>query len=113
MRWRIPLDWAPDGVRLEVAWILNQDPRESGFPDFDRICAGAVEVYTDPPERRVPLLLTCGAIEENLANNQLMAPKRAAAAYPSTFATVPDAHTTIGWRDAWAPHLDRLVDGVT
>ena len=23
---RIPQDWAPDGVRLEVDWILNQDP---------------------------------------------------------------------------------------
>ena len=89
------------------------DPQESGFGYFDRICAAAVEVYTDPPERRVPLLLTCGAIEENLANNQLMAEKLAAAAYPTRFVVVPDAHTTIGWRDAWAPHLDRLVDAVS
>ena len=70
-------------------------------------------MYADPPERRVPLLLTCGAIEENLANNQLMAEKLVAAAYPTTFVVVPDAHNTIGWRDAWAPHLDRLVDAVT
>ena len=42
-----------------------------------------------------------------------MAEKLAAAAYPTTFVVVPDAHTTIGWRDAWAPHLDRLVDAVT
>ena len=51
------------------------DPQESGFGYFDRICAATVEVYADPPERRVPLLLTCGAIEENLSNNQLMAEK--------------------------------------
>ena len=58
----------------------------------------------------VPLLLTCGAIEEILAN-QLMAEKFAAG-YPTRL-VVPDAHTTIGWRDAWAPHLDRLVDAVS
>ena len=42
-----------------------------------------------------------------------MAEKLAAAAYPTTFVTVPDAHNTIGWRDAWAPHLDRLLDAVS
>ncbi len=26
VRWRIPRDWAPDGVRLDVDWIRNADP---------------------------------------------------------------------------------------
>ncbi len=102
---------AVDALALQSGSFL--DPQESGFPYFDRICAAAVEVDTDPPERRVPLLLTCGAIEENLANNQLMAEKLVPAVYPTTFVAVPHADNTIGWRDAWAPHLDRLVDAVT
>lgn len=106
---------AVDALALQSGSFFTPvlDPQESGFGYFDRICASAVEVYADPPERRVPLLLTCGAIEENLANNQLMAEKLATAGYPTTFVVVPDAHTTIGWRDAWAPHLDHLVDAVT
>jgi hypothetical protein len=29
-----------------------------------------------------------------------------------TLRIVPDAHTMIGWRDAWFPALDELVESV-
>ena len=34
VRWRIPRDWAPDGVRLEVDWILNADPEFGADGDW-------------------------------------------------------------------------------
>jgi enterochelin esterase-like enzyme len=106
---------AVDALALQSGSFFTPvlDPQESGFRYFDRIYAAVLDVTARPPERRVPLLLTCGAIEENLANNQLMAEELTAAGDPTTFVTVPDAHNTIGWRDAWAPHLDRLVDAVS
>ena len=43
-------------------------------------CPGAL------PDRRVPTILTCGAIEENLANNRLMEQSLRARGYPAELA---------------------------
>jgi enterochelin esterase family protein len=59
--------------------------------------------------RPVPVLMTCGAIEENLANNKLMASALRRQGHAVTMRIVPDAHTMIGWRDAWSPELDDLI----
>jgi enterochelin esterase family protein len=56
--------------------------------------------------------VTCGAIEENLANNLRMAEALRGQGYPVDLRILPDAHTMIGWRDAWTPGLSRLLDDV-
>ncbi len=94
------------------------DPQESGYRHFDRVCAAVRRIGAGPdrsvdaPPRTVPTLLTCGAIEENRFNNEAMAQALRSQGYPVTFRLVPDAHTMIGWRDAWFPALDELVNRV-
>jgi enterochelin esterase family protein len=94
------------------------DPQESGYSHFDRVCAAVRQVAAGPdlsidaPPRTVPTLITCGAIEENLFNNEAMADALRTQQYPLTFRLVPDAHTMIGWRDAWYPALNELVAGL-
>jgi len=94
------------------------DPQESGYGRFDRVCAavrqiaGGPDRSIDAPPRAVPTLITCGAIEENRFNNEAMVAALHAQGYPVTFRLVPDAHTMIGWRDAWYPALDELVAGL-
>lgn len=94
------------------------DPQESGYSHFDRVCAAVRQACAGPDRsidatpRTVPALITCGAIEENRFNNEAMADALRAQGYPVTFRLVPDAHTMIGWRDAWYPALDELVSGL-
>ena len=59
--------------------------------------------------RAVPVVLTCGAIEENISNNRLMAQALQAQGYDATLNEVPDVHNFTAWRDAFDPHLTRLL----
>jgi enterochelin esterase-like enzyme len=60
----------------------------------------------------VPTALTCGVVEENLANNRDMASVLAAQGYPVSFTEVPDGHNWTGWRDALDPPLTDLLNRV-
>jgi len=88
------------------------DRQESGFQRYLRIVrfTGRVRRRADGPA--VPVVLTCGAVEENLANNRDMAATLARQGYPAEFAEVPDAHNWIAWRDAFDPHLTGLLQRV-
>jgi len=70
-------------------------------------------VSTMPPSRAatrpVPAVLTCGASEENLPNNQLMAQALAAAGYPAELHEVRGGHDWPTWRDSLDPHLTGLL----
>ena len=57
----------------------------------------------------VPVSMTCGAEEENVYNNRLMASALAAQGYDAHLAEVPDLHNYTGWRDAFDPYLTRLL----
>jgi enterochelin esterase-like enzyme len=61
------------------------------------------------PARTVPVVLTCGVVEENLENNRLMTQALRARGYPAALHEVPDAHNYTAWRDALDPHLTRLL----
>jgi enterochelin esterase family protein len=63
-------------------------------------------------DRPVPITLTCGAIEENVDNNRLMAQALRAGGYPVAWHEVPDMHNYTAWRDAFDPHLTRLLGQV-
>ncbi len=91
------------------------DSQESNFAHFEQICAAVGLIGSEPDRtavtapRPVPVMMTCGAIEENLNNNKQMAAVLQRRRHPVTLRVVPDAHTMIGWRDAWFPELDDLV----
>ncbi len=85
------------------------DGQESGYEAFDGICSAVREIQTRPTDEVVPLYVSCGAVEENLANNELMAEALGEQGYPIDWLLSPDAHTLIGWRDAWSPGLENLI----
>jgi enterochelin esterase family protein len=53
--------------------------------------------------------MTCGADEENLHNNRLMAAALSAQGYPVDLATGPGEHDWNAWRGAFDPQLTRLL----
>jgi enterochelin esterase family protein len=57
----------------------------------------------------LPVAMTCGAEEENIHNNRLMASALTAQGYSAELNEVPDLHNYTSWRDAFDPHLTRLL----
>jgi enterochelin esterase family protein len=86
------------------------DPPERGFARFTRISrfvAGAL--HGTPATEPVPVTLTCGAVEENLANNQQLAGALMAQGYDSRLVVHADAHNYVSWRDTFDPALVDLL----
>ncbi|MEU8613733.1 enterochelin esterase, partial [Actinoplanes sp. NPDC048791] len=89
------------------------DRQESGFRRYLRIVRFTGRVLRAPSfAGPVPTVITCGAVEENLANNRDMAAALGRQDYPVSFTEVPDAHNWTGWRDALDPHLTTLLQTV-
>jgi enterochelin esterase family protein len=88
------------------------DAQEAGFVRYRRIVRFVRATLREPPRRTVPVALTCGALEENADDNRVMASALAAQGYPVTFHEVRDLHNFTAWRDAWDPHLTRLLGEV-
>jgi enterochelin esterase-like enzyme len=86
------------------------DPQEAGFVRFRRIArfVGRVLRTQDWPHP-VPIAMTCGRVEENLANNRATFESLRAQGYDSTLHEVPDAHNWIAWRDGFDPYLVGLL----
>ncbi|MEU4420504.1 alpha/beta hydrolase-fold protein [Actinoplanes sp. NPDC024001] len=87
----------------------RHDSQESGFEHWRRIVRFTARTLRARRGPAVPAAMTCGAAEENLANNRDMVDALAKQGYPITHAENPDAHTWVGWRDALDPHLTSLL----
>jgi len=61
------------------------------------------------PGRPVPVVLTCGAIEENERNNRLTTGVLREHGYDATLHEVADVHNYTAWRDSFDPHLTRML----
>jgi enterochelin esterase family protein len=94
-------------------FVPRFDRQESRFPRYGRIVRFVRRVLRAGtfPER-LPVAMTCGAEEENVFNNRLMASALAAQGYAAHLAEVPDLHNYTCWRDALDPHLTRLLVGL-
>jgi enterochelin esterase-like enzyme len=89
------------------------DAHERRFPYFWRIAGFVADVqHGGLPDRPVPVVLTCGAAEENIQNNRLMARALCARGYPATLHEVPGMHDYQAWRDAFDPYLTQLLQQV-
>lgn len=89
------------------------DAHESRFGRYQHIVRCVDEMLrvtraADP----VPVAMTCGTAEENMANNQLMARALAAQGHEVALHPVPDAHNYTAWRDAFHPYLTQLLHRV-
>lgn len=100
------------GLFLQSAsfFVPRFDRHESEFPRYARIARFVRAVlraatFAEP----VPVAMTCGAEEENIYNNRLMASALAAQAYDADLAEVADLHNYTAWRDALDPSLTRLL----
>jgi enterochelin esterase family protein len=86
------------------------DGQERRFPYYRRITTFVSGVRSGRvPGRAVPVTLTCGTVEENLANNRELAASLTQHGYRATLHEVADAHNYTAWRDAFDPHLTELI----
>jgi enterochelin esterase-like enzyme len=86
------------------------DAHEARFGRFARITRFVGTVVgrrVDAPH--VPTVITCGAAEENLDNNRVMARALAGRGWEVRFVEHADAHNWISWRDSLHPHLADLL----
>jgi enterochelin esterase-like enzyme len=86
------------------------DSRERWFPYYRRIIAFVAGLHGGAlPARPLPVALTCGVIEDNAGNNRLMTQVLCERGYPAALHEGADAHNYTAWRDAFDPHLTRLL----
>lgn len=94
-------------------FVPRLDPQERRFPYYRRITAFTAALQADGvPGVPVPVTMTCGSIEENIANNRLMLAVLRSAGYPATLHEVRDVHNFTAWRDALHPWLTELLQQV-
>jgi enterochelin esterase-like enzyme len=89
-------------------FVPRHDAHEARFPRYRRIVRVVRELQRDAGEP-VPVTLTCGAAEENLANNRDMTRALATHGFDAVLHDVGDLHNYTAWRDAFDPHLTRLL----
>ena len=104
-----------DGLLLQSGSFFRQrwDKVESSFPRYQRITrfVGTVLRGHGAP-RPIPVSMTCGTAEENLANNRAVAAALAAQGYRMRLHEVRDAHNWTCWRDAFDPALPDLLESL-
>ncbi|MEJ7705847.1 MAG: alpha/beta hydrolase-fold protein [Nocardioidaceae bacterium] len=89
------------------------DDQESSYPFFDRVTAAVHDVLHRPrAARQLVVGMTCGALEENLANNRDMAAALQRQGHEVTFRVVPDLHNYTAWRDGLHPTLTEVLRSV-
>ncbi|HEX6520052.1 MAG TPA: alpha/beta hydrolase-fold protein [Streptosporangiaceae bacterium] len=89
------------------------DAHERRFRYFWRIAGFVADVqHGGLPDHPIPVVLTCGAAEENIHNNRLMTQALSARGYPVILHEVPGMHDYVAWRDAFDPYLTRLLQQV-
>jgi enterochelin esterase family protein len=100
------------GLYLQSSSFFHRllDEQESSFGRFQRVTAFVESVLrAGPAKEPVPIVMTCGLIEENVENNRLMTRSLAAQGYDTRLVENRDVHTYTGWRDTFDPHLVDLV----
>jgi enterochelin esterase family protein len=89
---------------------VRHDDSESGYPYFGRI-SRLVQSVLDMRHAEHPLVIgmSCGTLEENVANNRDMAAALRRAGHDVTLREVPDLHNYTAWRDALDPGLTDVL----
>ncbi len=103
------------GLYLQSSSFFHRllDGQESGFERYRRITAFVDSVLgTTVTPDPVPVVMTCGLIEENVENNRLMTRALNAQGYDTRLVENRDVHTYTGWRDTFDPNLVDLVQRV-
>lgn len=100
------------GLFLQSGSFFRQryDKQESGFRRFRRVARFIGQVHRSRGYPvRIPTVLTCGTVEENLDNNRALARALTEHRWDVRLVEHRDAHNWTGWRDALHPHLAELM----
>lgn len=100
------------GLFLQSGSFFRQryDRQESSFVRFRRISRFMGQVLASSEwVHPIAVTMTCGTIEENLANNRATRDALARQAYEVRLAENRDGHNWIAWRDSFDPHLIDLL----
>jgi enterochelin esterase-like enzyme len=103
------------GLYLQSGSFFRQrfDSHESGFVRFRRISRFVGGVLTSREwAHPIPVTMTCGTVEENLANNRAVRDALAGQGYDVHLHENRDGHNWVGWRDTFDPHLTDLLTKV-
>ncbi|HEX6447633.1 MAG TPA: alpha/beta hydrolase-fold protein [Streptosporangiales bacterium] len=90
-------------------FVPVHDHMEASFPWFGRVARWVAAAGRAGGVEPVRAVLTCGTVEENLRNNQLMHRLLSRQHYAARLVAVRDAHNYTGWRDCLDPHLTSLL----
>jgi enterochelin esterase family protein len=86
------------------------DSHESDAPRYARITRFVSRVGGGQGDAEpIPVTVTCGSGEENLANNRWLAEILGDRGWPVELVEHRDAHNWVSWRDALDPHLPDLI----
>ena len=91
------------------SFFRRAESYEKRFPRYERIARFVGGVHRNRPERTIPIVLTCGAVEENLAANRALEESLRARGYDARLHEFRDGHNWVAWRDSLHPHLLRLL----
>ena len=92
---------------------MRFDRQEAGFVRFGRISRFMGRVLTaESWAHPIPVTMTCGTVEENLANNRATCAALRRQGYDVYLHQNRDAHNWVGWRDTFDPHLISLLQRV-
>lgn len=100
------------GLFLQSGSFFRQryDSQESSFVRFRRISRFMGQVLASSEwVHPIAVTMTCGTIEENLANNRATRDALTRQAYEVRLAENRDGHNWIAWRDTFDPHLIDLL----
>jgi len=90
------------------------DPQEAGYPHFAAVTefVSLLRAARAPAPGAPKVAMTCGTVEENLANNRLVRDHLAKIGLDVTWGDVRQGHTWTCWRDTFDPHLTGLLNTV-
>jgi enterochelin esterase-like enzyme len=104
-----------DGLFLQSGSFFQpeldaQERRFARFGPVTRFVGDLAQAVADP--RPLPVAMSCGLLEENLANNRAMAAILDGLGYQVELEEVRDVHNYTAWRDAFDPALAGLLIGL-
>ena len=94
------------------SFFRRADAHERWFPRYERIARFVGGVHRNRPERAIPVVLTCGTVEENLPANRALETSLRARGYDARLHEFRDGHNWVAWRDSLDPHLRRLLQRI-
>jgi enterochelin esterase-like enzyme len=94
------------------SFFRRADGHERWFPRYERIARFVGGVHRNRPERTIPVVLTCGTVEENLPANRALEESLRARGYDARLHEFRDGHNWVAWRDSFDPHLRRLLQRI-